>query len=682
MRLLAFILSLLTLTCFGQSIQRQRWTTNTAPDSVVIAGVNTTVTTNVLAGGRVTFTIDSAGGPGGSQTNLALVVGGTNAYVSSVTNLGVTTFTVDGPALRTQWSVGDITNAGTAAYSNAAAFDLSGTALNATNSLYGTLSGQIVGSTNTTTLTTQLGLGTAAYSNTAAFLLKAGDTATGPLLSSSASITTPASTELATAGWVRSLFNSGSFFYTTTNVFANATNVGSDQFVYEFSTNIPLPAVRSWTTTAGDFLTNNGYIGSVLVTNPLQQLSGQISVSAYLGFTGGASTPTLTLHPEIYYSYDRTNWLGDYSAGNQNIVHNSTNLYQWVIDFPAQTSTNATGFWIQRRFKVGAVTGTGTRTLWVMIGTNAISGTADASHISVNLPNGTINSTKSIYVADISTNQLPYTGITNSPWVNPTNAKTTGAILYAPSTTDAAWISQSVISANAGARVRVPAVQGGALTMTPVSQFGIRRMIYIGAIGSTSLSGVGDALTVGGLAGFAIASTATANPSVEYFTPAVTANTNGVTMGQQYPCSKSGSYNFVVQVTNAASWRMWVAVTTASGAALANDETNTVRTGFGFLGSTTNWANWRLMTDDGNATHWTMTDTGVALTTPVTNFTFIVNGNSSVMTSVVGLLNGIPVATNTSNLPSFVGRPEVGIATLDNAAAGFRFYEFSAELDR
>lgn len=410
---LVIILFFMSLSCFGQAIQRQRWTTNTAPDSVVIAGVNTTVTTNVLAGGRVTFTIDSAGGPGGSQTNLALVVGGTNAYVHSATNLGVTTFTVDGPALRTQWSVGDITNAGTAAYSNAAAFDLSGTALNATNDLYTTLSSQITGSTNTTTLTTQLGLGTAAYSNTAAFLLKAGDTATGPLLSSSASITTPASTELATAGWVRSLFNAGAFFYTTTNVFANATNVGSDQFVYEFSTNIPLPAVRSWTT--ADFLTNNGYIGSVLVTNPIQQLSGQISVSAYLGFTGGASTPTLTLHPEVYLSYDRTNWFGDYSAGNQNIVHGSTNLYQWVIDFPAQVSTNATGFWIQRRFKVGAVTGTGTRTLWVMVGTNAISGTADASHISVNLPNGTINSTKSIYVADISTNQLPFSAITNHP---------------------------------------------------------------------------------------------------------------------------------------------------------------------------------------------------------------------------------------------------------------------------
>lgn len=401
---LALLFLFLPLLAFSQPVQRQFFTTNTDPRVTVVAGTNAFITAStplpnvrqflidvpsiggsgqtnlalVVAGtnatvvastnlGVTTFTVSSTAS-GSGQTNLTLIVAGTNVFVTSATNLGVTTFTIDGPALRATWSVGDITNAGTLAYSNVAV---------------------LIGATNTATLQTQLGLGTAAYSNTAAFLLKSGDTSTGPQLTSSASASGPAPNEFVTGGWVRGLFaNAGQLFYTTTNIYPIGTNVGSAQPEYEYSTNIPLPAVRSYSTAAGDFLTNNGYIGSVIVTNVFQQLGGQITVSAYLGYTGGGGSPTLTLHPEIYYSYDRTNWLGDYSAADQSVPTGQTNLRQWVIDFPAQFSTNATGFWIQRRFKVGAVTGTGTRTLWVLVGTNAISGTSDAAHISVPLPSG------------------------------------------------------------------------------------------------------------------------------------------------------------------------------------------------------------------------------------------------------------------------------------------------------
>lgn len=224
--------------------------------------------------------------------------------------------------------------------------------------------------------------------NTNCFITTNGGTFYRPIYSGAASTNSPGNNELVTAQWVRNLFTAGAAYYTTTNIEASATNASpAGQLVYQFSSTIPLPSSRSYLTT--DYLTNGGYLGSVCTTNTFSALGGQILVSAYFGYTGGSSTPTLTLHPEIYYSYDRTNWLGDYSAANQLITYGSTNLYQWVVDFPQTVSTSASGFYIERRYKVGTVTGVGTRTLTLLIGTNALSGTTDASHITMQSPTAT-----------------------------------------------------------------------------------------------------------------------------------------------------------------------------------------------------------------------------------------------------------------------------------------------------
>lgn len=199
--------------------------------------------------------------------------------------------------------------------------------------------------------------------------------------------TAPASNELVTAQWVRNIFGAGVPYYNTTNLDTGTNTDMPNQQLYQFSGAIPLPATRTYATT--DFLTNNGYIGAVVTTNRFQELSGAVLVNSYIGFNGGGGGPTLTIHPEIYYSYDKTNWYGDYAAGNESIIHGTTNLYQWLIDVPPIVSTNAAGFYIERRFKVGTVTGTGTRTVYVLIGTNSISGTTDASH--VNMPSPTAN---------------------------------------------------------------------------------------------------------------------------------------------------------------------------------------------------------------------------------------------------------------------------------------------------
>lgn len=199
----------------------------------------------------------------------------------------------------------------------------------------------------------------------------------------------PADNEIAAAGWVRSLFNVGADYFVTTNIDTVATNAASpNRPVYKYQSTIPLPSVRQYATT--DFLTNNAYVGCVITTNTFSQISGQADITTYLGFTGGGGGPTLSIHPEIYYSYDRTNWLGDWSGQGQSITPGVTNQYDWTVSLPRTTSTNAGGFYLMRCFKVNAVTGTGTRTLTVLIGTNSLSGTTTASHTTMQSPDATV----------------------------------------------------------------------------------------------------------------------------------------------------------------------------------------------------------------------------------------------------------------------------------------------------
>jgi hypothetical protein len=118
----------------------------------------------------------------------------------------------------------------------------------------------------------------------------------------------------------------------------------------------------------------------VMTTNTFTTLQGPIDVNAYIAMTAGGGDAA-TIHPEIYYSYDKTNWSGDWEAAGQSLLAGTTNLYQWVITFPVITSTNASGFYIERRFKVN--TKGGSPTITFQVGTNAVSGTNNASHISI-----------------------------------------------------------------------------------------------------------------------------------------------------------------------------------------------------------------------------------------------------------------------------------------------------------
>jgi hypothetical protein len=197
-----------------------------------------------------------------------------------------------------------------------------------------------------------------------------------PVLSTSPSASNaPAANEFPTADWVRGLINNGTIEYFTTNIDGTATNVGSGQPVYKWASAIPLTAAIAYVSP-----TNNQYLNSEISTNTFSFLQGPIHIESYLQMAGGS----ITVHPEIYYSYDKTNWYGDFEGPNQSIT-TLTNHYQWVITFPSITSTNSTGFYVQRRFKVGVATSSPTITFHM--GTNFVSGINGASHLMLTGPN-------------------------------------------------------------------------------------------------------------------------------------------------------------------------------------------------------------------------------------------------------------------------------------------------------
>jgi hypothetical protein len=103
-----------------------------------------------------------------------------------------------------------------------------------------------------------------------------------------------------------------------------------------------------------------------------------MSVNAYLSIAAGSAT----VHPELYYSLDGTNYLGDYDCPPQTLSGTSPKLYQWVISFPTITETS--GFYIVRRFKVD--TAGSSPNISFYIGTNTASGTNSGSHISFATP--------------------------------------------------------------------------------------------------------------------------------------------------------------------------------------------------------------------------------------------------------------------------------------------------------
>lgn len=472
-------LLMMASTLFGQPFYRNFFDTNQNPIvDVLSGGPNVTVTPSTTGTDQRHFTVAVTGG---MATNMPILVAGTNIVID--VNGYTNTISVDMGALSGQFASSNalwvasnslalygigvsnnvyavtlyatgISNNVVAAVTYATgisnntyavelyATGISNNVVSAVTYATGISNAMMTASNALWTYTTGVSnnvVGAIAYTLGVSNLLGnylplAGGTETGPVLSTSPTTNGPAMNEFPVAGWVRGLFNNGIIDYSTTNTDLTATNPGSGQVMYTFSTTIPTVNSRTYTApNASD------YIGSVMTTNTFTFLQGPISVNAYLAAIGGSGNPSVSVHPEIYYSYDKTNWYGDWEAQNQTLTIGATNLYQWVVSFPAITSTNSAGFYLERRYKVGSAAGATHPNVVFLIGTNSASGTNDASHIAFSGPSSAYGN------AFLSANQT-FTG--NNTFSQTINGSITGSAATATTTTNEVFLTNAVANLN------------------------------------------------------------------------------------------------------------------------------------------------------------------------------------------------------------------------------------------
>ncbi len=178
----------------------------------------------------------------------------------------------------------------------------------------------------------------------------------------------PAGNELARVDWVRSLFTSGHFFYTSTNVTASGYSA-NDNFLYQET--IPPAFSRTYTG-----VTNNQYVGMVWTPFAITNPRSPIVITAYLGRSGGSA---LNVKPEIYFTTDKTNTIYETNGVQAQNISTGNNPYSWVITFPDYDGT----VYLGRRFKV--ISQTGTPNFIVYGGTNQAS--------TISIPANDVNAT-------------------------------------------------------------------------------------------------------------------------------------------------------------------------------------------------------------------------------------------------------------------------------------------------
>lgn len=298
----------------------------------------------------------------------------------------------------------------------------------------------------------------------------------GAALSTAASASnSPANNELPTAQWVRNLFANGSIYYVHTNI-DTATNPSDGVIVRQFQPGIPTN-VTTQTSTA---VTSGQYISDIVTTNTFMLWNGPDQVNTYMNYSGGAGGPSVTVHAELYYSYDKTNWFGDFSSADQPLT-TSLALYQYVISHAPVVSTNATGFYVERRLKVGTATGATTPNVVLTIGTNSVSGSTDSAHTHI----GDSGSTGNNGTAFLAANQT-FTG---------SNVFSGGAALVGPvsiygdsNKTNGSYISNGgEVFSNAVGSVTL---FGGTVGMAGTGQTALSKVAPTNSVAVTNISGV------------------------------------------------------------------------------------------------------------------------------------------------------------------------------------------------
>lgn len=174
----------------------------------------------------------------------------------------------------------------------------------------------------------------------------------------------PEANEYVTASYVASLLTSGQFLYGSTNaILAGITNsydsVTNNALLQFLGTN-PAGAIKSFTFNAD---TGKNFV-SIATTNTYQSCSGPFVTTVYCTVDSGGNK-SLSIAPDIYATYDRTNLILLATGSGQSITVGTTltNLYSWATASPTYNSTNTAGFYIVRRLRVVSVSGGPTLTI-------------------------------------------------------------------------------------------------------------------------------------------------------------------------------------------------------------------------------------------------------------------------------------------------------------------------------
>jgi hypothetical protein len=141
----------------------------------------------------------------------------------------------------------------------------------------------------------------------------------------------------------------------------------------------------------------------------------------------------------------------------------------------------------------------------------------------------------------------------------------------------------------------------------------------------------------------------------------------------EVPKSKPGVFTWRIAMTNAASVRFWVGLSSLGQTFFYDSETPSGWNAAIFKFST-NSANWFFITSDGSAL--TATDTGVAGNNSNVALTVELTGGNP-----IAYINGVAVATNSSHLPLTALMPVAVMTTLATQRNAWKLYGFYGEQD-
>jgi hypothetical protein len=166
----------------------------------------------------------------------------------------------------------------------------------------------------------------------------AGGTMTGALLTTrNFTATAPASDELPSASWVRSLAMRGEEWFLTSTV-TNGYGEKTANFVTMGGAN-PTGII---TNSIASPVASSTYLLGGVTTNTYGAIRSPVTVEVYMNRVGGNSSTVIPIHPEIYYVYDgTTNHLGDWETANQTITATTPTKYTFTVAFTEPTITGA-----------------------------------------------------------------------------------------------------------------------------------------------------------------------------------------------------------------------------------------------------------------------------------------------------------------------------------------------------